>query len=100
MFIAPLLLVREFGHGFAIKRAVIKDTARCFKPDIAIDERIIAAVRYIDAKMLDLVIEFLTVDTANYADKNRHFHICSPFRSSQGLRFEVYNLISARLNRT
>lgn len=27
-------------------------------------------------------------------------HSIAPFHSSQGLRFEVYNLISARLNRT
>ena len=100
MLIAPLLLVREFGHSFAVKRAMIEDTARSFKPDIAIDERIITAVRYIDAKMLDLVIEFLAVDFADYADEDSNFHLCSPFRSSQGLRFEVYNLISARLNRT
>lgn len=83
-----LLLMREFGHSFAIKRAVIKDTARCFKPDIAINECVLSAVGYIDAKMLDLVIEFLAVNSTNYADKNGNSHFCSPFQSSQGLRCE------------
>jgi hypothetical protein len=92
--------VREFCKRFAIERTVVKDSARCFKVAIAIYERIVDAIRYTYAEMLNLAVKLLAVDFADYADEDSNFHLCSPFRSSQGLRFEVYNLISARLNRT
>ena len=79
---------------------MVENAACGFQIDIAIYERIVDAIRYTYAEMLNLAVKLLAVDFADYADEDSNFHLCSPFRSSQGLRFEVYNLISARLNRT
>ena len=54
--IASLLIVGKLGHGIAIERAVIEDTACGFKPTLSIYERVVATVGDIDAIMANLVI--------------------------------------------
>ena len=97
--IPPLLLVREFCKRFAIERTVIEDSARCFKVAIAIYERIVDAIRYTYAEMLNLAVKLLAVDFADDADEDSNFHLCSPFLSSQGFNVpEDCILYSAQRN--
>lgn len=79
MYSPPLLTMREFGHSFPVERAMVENTARSFEPHFAINERVLSTVGYIDAEMLNLVIEFLAVNSTNYAYKNGNSHFAPPF---------------------
>ena len=77
----PLLLVCELAKCIAIERAMVENAARCFQIDIAIYERVVDAIRYTYAEMLNLAVKLLAVDAADNAYKNSNFHFCSPFQS-------------------
>ena len=77
----PLLLVCELAKCIAIERAMVENAACGFQIDITIYKRVVDAVRYADAEMLNLAVKLLAVDMADNAYKNSNSHFCSPFQS-------------------